>query len=566
VFIYDLGQNIVGWCRLRVQGPRGTTLTLRHAEALQSDGNLYVANLRSAKAADVYVLKGEGLEVYEPRFTYHGFRYVELRGFPGTPDLSTLEGRVVHDDVRPTGEFVCSDETINRIYRNAVWGIRGNYRSVPTDCPQRDERQGWLGDRSEESRGEMYLFDLALLYAKWVQDMADAQRENGSVPDVAPSYYPFYTDNVTWPSSSIIIPGVLYEMYGDSRPLELNYPAMRRWIDYMCGFLQNGLIDKDQYGDWCVPPESPELIHSNDPARKTAGPLIASAYFYHDLQLIARYATTLGIPEDAARFRNVAAAMREAFNRKYLNTREGYYDNGTQTSCVLPLAFGIPPARRRGPIFRHLVDKIMVESNGHIGTGLIGCQWLMRVLTDNGRADIGYILATRTDYPSWGYMIENDATTIWELWNGNTADPAMNSHNHVMLLGDLLVWLYAHLAGIQPDVGAPGFKHIIMKPQPIEGLSFVRAGHVSPYGEITSHWRREGDTFDWQLRIPPNTTADVHVPTSGVGEVREGEVVARKATGVRFLRRSGNAAVFRVQAGAYRFQSRLKPTTSDATR
>ena len=209
VFIFDMGQNMVGWCRLKVSGPAGTRVMLRHAETLKPDGTLYLANIRGAKVTDVYTLKGQGTEVWEPRFTYHGFRFVEVSGFPGTPTLDAIEGRVVHDDVRPTGQFECSNPLVNQIYKNVVWGVQGNYRSIPTDCPQRDERQGWLGDRSEESKGESYLFDVAALYGKWLEDIEDSQQPNGSVPDVAPAHWPIYTDNVTWPSSFVLIPNML---------------------------------------------------------------------------------------------------------------------------------------------------------------------------------------------------------------------------------------------------------------------------------------------------------------------------------------------------------------------
>ncbi len=329
VYIYDMGQNMVGWCRLKVKGPAGTEVKLRHAEVLQDDGTLYMANLRSAKVTDVYTLKGGGTETYEPRFTYHGFRYVELTGYPGKPDLDTIEGCVVHDDVKSAGEFETSNPLLNQIHHNIVWGTRGNYRSMPTDCPQRDERQGWLGDRSEESRGETYLFQVEPLYAKWVQDMDDAQKDSGSVPDVCPSYYPFYNDDVTWPSSFIIVPGALHDQYGDIRVLERHYDGMKQWIDYMTQFIQDGIIDKDSYGDWCVPPEDPILIHSKDPKRKTNAPVIASAYFYHDLDLMASYADLLNKPEDAKDFRALAGTMKTAFNKRFLNE-----DSGTTTTTV----------------------------------------------------------------------------------------------------------------------------------------------------------------------------------------------------------------------------------------
>ncbi len=306
MFIFDLGQNMVGWCRLKVSGQAGTQVSLRHAETLKPDGTLDLANIRGARVTDIYTLKGRGTEVWEPRFIYHGFRYVEMKGFPGKPSLGALEGRVVHDDLRTAGEFACSNPLLNQIYRNIFWGVRGNYRSIPTDCPQRDERQGWLGDRSEESLGETYLFDNAAFYAKWLRDMADAQKESGSVPDVCPAYWPIYSDNVTWPSSSVIIPRTLHRQFADTRIIETHYPSARKWMDYMLGFVTNGIISKDAYGDWCVPPEDPKLIHSKDPGRQTDRALLATAYYYYDLRLMERYATMLGKADDARRFSQLA--------------------------------------------------------------------------------------------------------------------------------------------------------------------------------------------------------------------------------------------------------------------
>ncbi len=556
VFIFDMGQNMVGWCRLAVRGPAGARVALRHAETLQPDGTLYLANLRGAQVTDAYTLKGGGKEVYEPRFTYHGFRFVEVTGFPGKPTLATLEGRVVNDDVARAGKFTCSNPTLNRIYRNTLWGVRGNYRSIPTDCPQRDERQGWLGDRSAESKGETYLFDISALYAKWVRDMSDAQKESGSIPDVCPPYWPLYNDSVTWPSSAVIIPGTLFEQYADTRVLARQYPSMTRWIGHMSGFIKDGIIAKDSYGDWCVPPEDPKLIHSKDPARKTAPAILATSYFYHCLSLMARYATVLDKPDDAQRFTALAAQLKTALNRQYYRPELGYYDNGSQTACVLPLAFGLVPEAERGRVFGHLVQKITQETQGHVGTGLIGGQWLNRVLTEGGRADLAYGLATNTTYPSWGYMIGQGATTIWELWNGNTADPAMNSGNHVMLVGDLVIWFYETLAGIKSDPEQPGFKHIIMRPQPVGDLTFVKASYRSPYGRITSEWHLEKGAFDWKITIPPNATATVYVPASRAEAITEGGRALSDARGVNLLRMEGSAAVLAVESGSYRFVAR----------
>ncbi|HLP78670.1 MAG TPA: family 78 glycoside hydrolase catalytic domain, partial [Candidatus Paceibacterota bacterium] len=557
MFIVDMSQNMVGWCKLTVRGKAGDTIQLRHAETTNSDGTLYMSNLRGAQVTDRYTLKGGVTEVWQPRFTYHGFRFVEITGFPGKPTLDSIEGEVVHDDLPATGEFACSNELINRIYHNIVWGTKGNYRSMPTDCPQRDERQGWLGDRSEECKGEAYLFNMAPLYAKWRQDMADAQRTNGAIPNVAPAYWPIYSPNVTWPSSAIIIPSALERHFGDTATIANNYASAKLWMNYMLGFASNNIISKDDYGDWCVPPEEARLIHSKDPARQTSKALLATSYFYYDLCLMERYAKMLGKTADAERWTKLAADFKTAFNDKFLNRELGQYDNGTQTSCVLPLAFGLVPDEMRKKIFAHLVNKIERETKGHIGTGLIGGQYLNRVLSDNGRPDLCYTILSQKDYPSWGYMVEQGATTIWELWNGNTADPAMNSGNHVMLIGDLVVWLYEYLAGIAPDPAQPGFKHIVMKPVPVGDLTFVKAAHRSPYGVISSEWHKDGNKFDWQIEIPANTTATVSIPASNLNSVAEGKLnqPAIKAKGVNSFRFVNDRAILELGSGKYHFIS-----------
>ena len=568
---YDATREMAGWSTAgfdaslwqpaqAVTAPGGQLVAqminaIRVVKTLKDDGALYLDNIRGAKVTDTYTLKGKGTEVYEPRFTYHGFRFVEVTGYPGKPSLSALEGRVVNDDLETAGEFTCSNPLLNRIYQNIVWGVSGNYRSISTDCPQRDERQGWLGDRSAESKGETYLFNTAALYAKWLQDMEDAQKESGSVPDVCPAYWPIYSDNVTWPSSTVLIPGALREQFADEGIIARHYTSAKRWMDYMSRFVTNGIISRDTYGDWCVPPEDPKLIHSNDPKRKTDKALLATAYFYEDARLMARYATLLGKAEDARQFTALAATLKDAFNRRFYNAANGHYDNGSQTSCVLPLAFDLVPEGERGRVFNHLVRKITDETQSHIGTGLIGAQWLMRVLTGGGRADLAYTIASQNTYPSWGYMVEKGATTIWELWNGDTADPAMNSGNHVMLVGDLGIWLYENLAGIKSDPEQAGFKHIIMRPEPVGDLQFVKASHRSPYGLIASEWQRKDGVFRWDITVPVNTTATVYVPANSVESVTESGKPARNARGLRFLRSDPGRAVFQVGSGRYSFQS-----------
>ena len=555
VFVFDMGQNMVGWCRLKVRGAAGTTVQLRHAETLNSDGTLYTANLRSAKATDHYTLKGSGTELYEPRFTYHGFRFVEITGFPGTPDLASIEGRVVHDDLPRAGGFSCSNELLNQIGRNIFWGTRGNYRSIITDCPQRDERQAWLGDRAAECLGETSLFNIAPIYGKWLADIADGQQPDGRLSDVTPAYWPFYNNNVTWPSLAIIVPGMLYDEYGDLRALQQNYPVMKKWIGLMGGTVKDGITAADTYGDWCAPPETQQLIHTKDPARKTDGAVLATSYHFHNLRLMERYAAILGQTEDARGFAREADNIQAAFNRRFYKSAQAQYDNGSQTSSILPLVFDMVPADQRGRVFGQLVDKITNKTPGMIGTGLIGGQWLMRTLCDNGRPDLAYTIATRTEYPSWGYMVKQGATTIWELWNGNTADPAMNSGNHVMLVGDLYIWMNRYLAGIRNDPARPGYKHIVIRPVFAGDLKFVRAWRDSPYGRIVSNWQRDGGTLTMDVTIPGNTTAEVHVPAKDAAGVTESGKPAANADGMKFLLMENGAAVYEVGSGNYRFQS-----------
>ncbi|UOG75978.1 glycoside hydrolase family 78 protein [Hymenobacter tibetensis] len=555
-YILDMGQNMVGWLRLRTSGPKGQKVTLRFAETLQKSGELYVANLRDARVTDVYTLKGGGRETWEPTFVFHGFRYAEISNWPGaTPTVADFDGRIVYDDIATTGEFTTSDATINQVYKNAYWGIRGNYKGMPIDCPQRNERQPWLGDRTTGAYGESFVFDNARLYAKWLTDIEQAQKADGSIPDVAPAFWRYYGDNVTWPGTYLTIADMLYRQYGDAAPLTRHYESMKRWLTYMRqNYSENGLITKDKYGDWCVPPESKELIHSKDPARNTDGALIASSTYYHMLGLMQGFAKVLDKPQDAQEYAKLAADLKTAFNQKFLNKETCQYSNGTVTANLLPLAYGLVPEEDQGKVFQNIADKILVENKGHISTGVIGTQWLMRGLTEHGRPDIALRLATNRDYPSWGYMAANGATTIWELWNGNTADPAMNSQNHVMLLGDLLVWYYENLAGIKSAPDAPGFQRLEMKPTPTPGLTSVQASYHSVRGLVKSSWKQDAKRFTWNIAVPGNTKALVYIPAKNAKDVQEGGKKASSATGVKFVRQESDRAVFEVGSGDYAFE------------
>ena len=528
-YILDMGQNMVGWIAITVKGEKGDTIKMRFAETMKGTDSLYLDNMRNAQVTDKYILKGTGTEQWEPRFTYHGFRFVEVHGLRSAPSLKDFEGKVIYDDIETTGSFKTSNETINSIYKNAYWTIRGNYRGMPTDCPQRDERVGWLGDRVISSYGESFLFDNSRLYAKWLDDINDTQKENGSIPDIAPSYWDRYADNVTYPSAFILIPEMLRRQFGDTESLKKQYPAMKKWILYMWDTYRDGdLVLKDNYGDWCVPPESLDIIWSKDPNRITEGGLLASAYYYYCLTLMNQYATALNNSADAANFTEIATKVHTAFNKKYYNANKKSYANNTVTANLLPLTFGLVPESDKAAIFTNIKSRLK-EFDDHVNSGIIGGMWLMRGLTDNGATDLAYKLATNKTYPSWGYMVEKGATTVWELWNGDAANPMMNSGNHQMLLGDLLIWYYEYLAGIKTDATEVAFKKVIMNPIFPEGLDFVDASLQTKYGLVKSAWKKTTAGLEWNITIPPNATAEVYFATTDAAKVTEdGKAITQK--------------------------------------
>ncbi|MCR4764863.1 MAG: glycoside hydrolase family 78 protein, partial [Bacteroidaceae bacterium] len=548
-YVLDMGQNMVGWVQMKVKGQSGDKITLHFAETLQADSTLYTANLRYSEPKDEVILKDSQPFTWHPVFVYHGFRYVQVKGLSYQPSLTDFEGHVLYDEMATTGTFESSNDTLNKIYANATWGIRGNYRGMPTDCPQRDERMGWLGDRTTGCYGESYVFNNHHLYAKWLNDIAAEQNETGSLPDVAPAFWDIRSDNMTWPGAFLTVADMLYERYGDVQPILQHYPAMQKWLAYMkATYAVDGIITKDTYGDWCMPPERPELIHSQDPSRITAPGVISTAYYYHFCQLMSKFAALQGLSADEAFYQQEAQTTQAAFNKKYYNPEEGYYDNNTVTANLLPLRFGMVSESERQRVIDNIIRTTVNDFGSHVSTGVVGIQQLMRGLTDNGYGELALQIATSTTYPSWGYMVANGATTIWELWNGNTADPAMNSGNHVMLLGDLVIWLYDYLAGIAP--ASPGFKEVQMRPTPIPGLQHVNATYQSVYGLIKSAWRKEGNTFQWDITIPSNTTAQVYVPCPPEG-MSDKQKIKIQNMGTRYVGQRDGYAVFVFPSGHY---------------
>ncbi|MCE5205279.1 MAG: glycoside hydrolase family 78 protein [Porphyromonadaceae bacterium] len=546
-YILDMGQNIVGWLQMaNLKGKKNQPVTFRFAELLNPDSTLYLANIRSARVTERYIPSVDGIFSWEPSFVYHGFRFVEITGLVEKPTLQNFTGRVIYDKMVTTGSFETNNEIINRIFKNAYWGIRSNYRGMPTDCPQRDERQGWLGDRATGCFGEAFVFDNASLYSKWLQDIEDSQSPEGSISVVSPRYWTIYNDDVTWPAAWFYGAKMLWHQYGDTAPIFRHYASMKHYLERIQQVsMQDYIIKKDTYGDWCMPPESQELIHSKDPSRKTAGPVLSTTMYFSLLNLMIEFAELTGNRDDIPGFRELAGKIRDAYNHTYFKADSARYDNNTVTANILSLQLGLVPEGYEAALFENIVQKTELDFAGHVSTGVLGIQQLMRGLTQHGKVDLAYKIATNTTYPSWGYMIEKGATTIWELWNGDTANPAMNSGNHVMLLGDLLIWYYEDLAGIKNYPGTVAYKKLLMEPRFPEGLSHVKASYDSVYGEIKSEWSKTNDTFGWEISIPANTSAIVRLP-------REMHIATPEGEGVRSVIQTDTAIEIELGSGTYR--------------
>ena len=543
VFIFDLGQNMVGVARLKVKNAKaGTEITMRFAEVLERDGGLHTANLRRAKNTDIYICKGEPEETFEPRFTYRGFRYVEVTGYPGKPDLDAITGIVLHSDVPMVGEFECSDERLNRLFQNIVWGLRGNYFEVPTDCPQRDERQGWTGDAQIFARAASYIADIASFMTKWLIDLNDGQRKDGAYPDVAPTVGAGF-GTPAWGDAGIIIPWTMLKVYGDTRVIERHYESMARYIDYLVQNSKDLIRPAIGYGDW-VPAGA-----------ETPKDVLSTAYFAYVVKLMAEMAEAIGKQEDAKRYSELFGKIKEAFIRAFVDS-DGKIKGDTQTCYALALDIGLLPDELRKKALEHLVRDI--EKRGwHLSTGFVGTRHLMLALSNEGRDDVACKLLLQDTYPSWLFMVKMGATTIWERWNsiqpdGSIHPPGMNSFNHYAF-GSVGEWMFRKLAGI--DIAENGFRRVLIKPVICDGLEFVRASYKSIRGLISVEWRKSKNLLHMKVNLPPNVSAIVHVPTSDPGKITESGKPATQSPGVKLLRVEDGKAIFEVGSGTYDFTS-----------
>jgi alpha-L-rhamnosidase len=567
VFVFDLGQNMVGWCRVRAQGAAGQTVTIRHAEMLNEDGTLYTANLRGAPQVDRYTPKADGEFVFEPRFTYHGFRYVELTGLSRSPSSNAVVGRVVHSDSPAAGRFECSDPSLNRLMKNILWTQRANLMSSPNDCPQRDERFGWMGDIQSFAQTAIFNMDLAAFLTKFAQDIRDDQAADGRFPDFAP--HPGNPDQAfsgapAWADAGVIVPWRAYQNYADRRLLEAHFDAACRWIDYVrrnnpdlvWAKARNNDYNDWLNGDWVKQKGWPEKGGS------VPNEVFATAFFAHSADLVSRMARILGRDEDALKYRGLFQQIRTVFNQRFVQP-DGRIKGDTQGGYALALSFDLLPHGLRPKAAQLLVENIRRYQN-HLSTGIQTTHRAMLELARHDYIDTGWQMLTNRSFPSWLYMIDNGATTIWERWDGYVKgrgfqDAGMNSFNH-WAFGAVGEWMWRHIAGLNPEDAQPGWKHFTIAPHPGGGVTWATGEYQSIRGLISSAWKIDGNTLTMRVRVPPNTSATVWVPSSlQPGQVLESGRPARKAKGVRALGTDADADVFEVEAGDYVFETRFAP-------
>ncbi len=544
--IVDFGQNLTGWLRINVDGSPGAYVRIRHGEVLAADGSLYTDNLRTARATDEFTTAG-GPEVLEPRFTLHGFRYAEITGYPGDIDQAGITARVVHSDTPAAGNLESSLPWLDQLFRTIDWGQRGNFISVPTDCPQRDERLGWLGDAQVFARTACYNRDVAAFFAKWLDDVADAQLPSGAFTDVAPRLTLTGAGAPAWGDAGVIVPWTVWKMYGDTAVLDRHFGAMTRWMDFLERANPDYLRARElgnSYNDWLAPGDD-----------GTPHELLATAYWAHDAALMAEIADVTGRPAEAAGYRALWSKIRSAFADTFV-AADGQVASGTQTAYVLGLHMNLVPDDLRAAAADRLVAAIRT-AGWHLTTGFAGVGYLLPVLSSTGHTAAAYRLLEQDTMPSWRYMVDHGATTIWERWDGWTAErgfasPWMNSFNHYSL-GSVGEWLYRFLLGIDQEPGTAGFGRLLLRPHPGGSLDWARGSYRSARGTISAGWKRNRGRFTYRAELPPNVTATVRIPSSHAAEVRDAAGNPPASLASFPGAQDAQEAVFQVGSGAHEF-------------
>ena len=552
-YIFDMGQNMVGWATLRVKGQAGTKVKMRFAEILNPDGTIYTANLRNADATDVYTLRGGEEETFSPHFTFHGFRYVEMTGYPGTPPLDAITGDVVSSvSGDPVAKLATSSALVNQMWSIGIWGQRGNFLSIPTDCPQRDERLGWMGDAGVFWRTGSYNFDVAAFSQKFIQDIVDAQSRQGAFRNVSPNTLPSSVDEPAepdpdsdmigapgWGDAGVIVPWTSWLQYGDRAVIEQNWDAMQRWMEFIQSRNPDSLRKNGvgpNFADWLAPDQN------------TNKDLLATAYWALIANMMSQMAHAIGKEADAKRYDDVEQNIRTAFQKAYIKD-DGTVGTGTQTSYVVALYTKMAPAALEPLLVDRLVKDIEAR-NWHLSTGFLGTPFLLFTLADHGHSDVAYRLLLNDTYPSWGYMLSKGATTWWERWNGDTGDPSMNSYNHYAF-GSVIAWVYRYAAGIDTTPDSPGFKEIVIHPHLDSRMTSARAEYDSIYGKIISDWNgTPAGPFSLRVTIPANTSAKVFLPAiAGAQLVEDGRPLESEE--------QGGSYVVRIGAGSYSFEVKM---------
>jgi len=521
--IYDCGQNFSGRARISMRTTRDTVVRLRFAEILDPKGELYTENLRAARVTDYHICRGDGVEEWEPRFTFHGFRYIEVRGLK-PEEVVELTGVVLHSDMRVTGHFKCSNELLNQLQHNILWGQKSNFLEIPTDCPQRDERLGWTGDAQVFVRTAAFNMDVRSFFHKWMRDVRDAQTAGGGIPPVVPEHNLTNMEDggPAWADATIICPWTIYLCYGDRKILENHYESMERFMDFLAQQRCIGRIRAHWsvakwvgFGDWLA------LDGSGICEGATPVDLIGTAFYAYDAAILAEVAAVLGRADDAAKYRQLHGEIAEAFRRRYV-TPDGLMASGTQTSAVLALHLGLVEGEAKGLLARELAHDIE-KRQFHLATGFVGTPYLLEVLEENGYLDVAYKLLEQETFPSWLYPVKNGATTIWERWDGWTAergpqDKSMNSYNHYAY-GAVGAWMYRTVAGLELDPSQPGYRHILFRPRPGGSLTWAEASLDTPHGLAAIRWEREGTGLRLDVTVPEGAQATLQPPT-GYGEAR----------------------------------------------
>ena len=553
IYVFDAGRNLAGWASLRIEGEAGTKISLRFAETLHENGFVNQENLRNAKATDTYILNGKGIETWEPAYTYHGFRYVQVEGLPSKPLEDDIRIKVVRSDLKQSGKFKSSNPLLNDIHQMVVNTEASNLHSVPTDCPQRDERMGWLNDLTVRIEQAIYNFDHSRFYPKYLQDVSDTQDAHGTITCVAPFRFGMRpADPVS--ASYLLLAQKSYEFYGNKRVIEEHFDGMKAWVDYLHSRTNNGIVDYSYYGDWCPPRDFLMDPNGSGVSRDTPGRFISTGYLYYCANLLSDMAKVIGREADVARYKTLAKEIYLSINREYWNEQTGGYASNNQACNSFALYLGLPDERKTPRVIKNLVEDVK-RHNYHLTTGNLCTKYLLEVLTEQGHPDVAYKIATQTTYPSWGFMLANGATTLWERWEYLTGD-AMNSHNHPMM-GSVGSWFYKYILGIIPDFNHPGFAQFSIKPYIMGDLQFAEGELDTVKGKIKSAWRRQGSNLTMEIGIPENTTAIVHVPAKSARSITEGDRKISTVKEISVLEETKDYVILKVGSGNYQFRSSI---------